>query len=406
MSDSLIHAVASYHDHMLAFASDLVAIPTENPPGMEYRRCVERIARELDSLGLPCTTTEIPTSDHAEPRYWLSSTFGKGDRTLYFHGHYDVVPAFRSSQFQPFVKGSNLFGRGSSDMKSGLAAMVYAVKALKDCNLQLDGKICLSFVPDEETGGRWGSSYLAAAGLLGPGGIGMLMPEPTGGMVWNASRGAISLRVTVRGKPAHVGLHYQGINAFENMVAVVSALRELKTEVESRKTSENIEPQAARGSIMLLGGLCRGGTNFNVVPDLCSFTIDRRINPEEDLRTEKVRLLGVLEKVRQSGIDLEAEILQEAESALVSKETPLGRALANSIERVTSKPPAFAICPGLLEIRFFAQKGVPAFAYGPGLLSVSHGPHEFVKLQDVHRSAAIYALTAAEVLAPGSSERR
>jgi acetylornithine deacetylase/succinyl-diaminopimelate desuccinylase-like protein len=283
-------------------------------------------------------------------------------------------------------------------MKSGLASMVYAVKALKDCNVVLDGKVCLTFVPDEETGGQHGSAYLAAAGLLGRNGIGMLMPEPTSGVVWNASRGAISLRVTVRGKPAHVGLHYQGVNAFEGMVAVVAALRDLKREVEERKTKENIQPEAARRSILLLGGRCEGGTNFNVVPDVCSFTIDRRINPEEDLLVEKERLLGVLETAKRSGIDLNVEILQEAESAAVSKETALGRALADAIEKVTSKSPAFAMCPGLLEIRFYAPRGVPAFAYGPGLLFVAHGPREFVKLKDIGRCAAVYAVTAAELL--------
>jgi acetylornithine deacetylase/succinyl-diaminopimelate desuccinylase-like protein len=284
-------------------------------------------------------------------------------------------------------------------MKSGLASMVYAVKALKDCGVELNGRVCLTFVPDEETGGQQGSAYLAAAGVLGQDGIGMLMPEPTSGLVWNASRGAISLRVTVRGKPAHVGLHYEGVNAFEGMVAVVAALQDLKTEVEARKTKENIQPEAARGSIMLLGGRCEGGTNFNVVPDVCSFTIDRRMNPEEDLRVEKKRLLEVLGKLKRGGIDLEVEILQEADSAGISKQTALGRALAESIQKVTLKPPTFAMCPGLLEIRFYARRGVPAFAYGPGLLSVSHGPHEFVKLKDIAQCAGVYALTAAQLLA-------
>src|SRR5262249_15393055 len=161
----------------------------ENPPGRAYRPCVERITRELDKLGLQYTTIEIPRSnsrDTSEPRYCVSSLFGTGKRTLYFHGHYDVVPASNPNQFQPYVKGRNLFGRGASDMKSGLAGMVYAVKALKECGVELDGRVCLTFVPDEETGGQEGSEYLAAAGLLGRDGIGMLMPEPTSGLVWNA----------------------------------------------------------------------------------------------------------------------------------------------------------------------------------------------------------------------------
>src|SRR5262249_61110123 len=119
-----------------------------------------------------------------------------GPRPLLFHGRFDVVPASHPEQFRPYLKGGNLFGRGSSDMKGGLASMVYALKALKDCRVPLDGRVCLTVVPDEETGGQGGSQYLAGAGLLGRDGIGMLTAEPTSGVVWNASRAAPSLPVT------------------------------------------------------------------------------------------------------------------------------------------------------------------------------------------------------------------
>jgi acetylornithine deacetylase/succinyl-diaminopimelate desuccinylase family protein len=327
------------------------------------------------------------------------SFYGKGERTLYFHGHYDVVPATNAAQFHPYVKDGNLFGRGSSDMKSGLAAMIYAVKAIKDCGIELNGRIGLTIVPDEETGGAGGSSYLADAGLLGKGGIGMLTPEPTSGVIWNANRGAISLRVTVKGKPAHVGLHYQGVNAFERMLVVANALLELKTEVESRTTEFKIEPEAARRSILLMGGRCEGGSNFNLVPAECSFTVDRRINPEEDFETEKRRLLVLIDKLRQGGIDIAVDIFQEGRAAGFSEDGPVAQALVECVQTITGKTPSFEMCPGLLETRFYAQQGIPAFAYGPGLLSVSHGPNEFVKLKDIHACTAIYALTAARLLA-------
>src|SRR5262249_10490433 len=207
-----------------------------------------------------------------------------------------------------------LFGRGSSDMKGGLVSMVYAVKAIKAAGIELQGKICLVMVPDEETGGLYGSRHLTDAGLLGEQGIGMLTPEPTSGIIWNGNRGAISLRVKVKGKPAHVGLHYKGVNAFEQMLLVADALKDLKSEIEARKTAYKIEPEAARRSILLMGGRCEGGTNFNLVPDQCSFTVDRRINPEEDLIAEKERLLSVFDQLRRRGIDLDVEIFQEARS--------------------------------------------------------------------------------------------
>ncbi|MBC7263408.1 MAG: M20 family metallopeptidase [Chloroflexi bacterium] len=401
MQNLILDAIASYRDEIVDFTKALVAIPTENPPGKSYSACVERIASKLQEIGLDPTILEVPDGPPLHPRYCLLSSYGKGERTLYFHGHYDVVPASSEAQFHPYVKGGELFGRGSSDMKGGLAAMIYAVKALKDCGIALQGRVGLTIVPDEETGGAFGSRYLADAGLLGVDGIGMLMSEPTSGVIWNANRGALSLRVTVKGKPAHVGLHYQGVNAFERMLAVANALLELKAEVESRSTGFAIEPEAARRSILLVGGRCEGGTNFNLVPAECSFTVDRRINPEEDLETEKRRLFALFEGLRGEGMDLDVEILQEGTSAGCSKDDPVAQALAESVEAITGRSPSFEMCPGLLEIRFYAQRGIPAFAYGPGLLSVSHGPDEFVRLADIYNCAAIYALTAVRVLARG-----
>jgi acetylornithine deacetylase/succinyl-diaminopimelate desuccinylase-like protein len=112
----------------------------------------------------------------------------------------------------------------------------------------------------------------------------MLTPEPTGGVVWNANRGAISLRATMRGKAAHVGRQFEGVNAFERAMPAMARLLDIKKEVELRETQQNIAPAAARKSILMLGGRVEAGTNFNVTPDFCSFTIDRRINPEEDAK--------------------------------------------------------------------------------------------------------------------------
>ena len=403
LRSQIIDAVARYQDDILKFTQQLVAIATENPPGRFYRQCADAIRNKLVELGLDCRVIEVPTPGteghpRQSPRYCILSYYGKGERILYFHGHYDVVPASSPEQFQPYVKGGALFGRGSSDMKSGLAAMMYAIKAIQACDIELNGQIGLTIVPDEETGGALGSKYLTEINVLGKNGIGMLTAEPTSGAVWNANRGAVSLRVIVKGKPAHVGLQYQGVNAFENMIVVANALLELKKEVESRSTEYSIEPDAARRSILMMGGRCEAGSNFNLVPAECAFTIDRRLNPEEDLETEKRRIFDILDSLKGNGIDLEIDVLQEGESAGISEHDPIAQSLARNVEVVEGKKAEFALCPGLLETRFYVNAGVPAFAYGPGLLSVSHGPNEFVKIDEIYRCASIYALTALDIL--------
>ncbi len=253
---------------LLDFTKRLIAIPSENPPGNYYEECASTLFNELRRLGFDNVRREGEC---------VLASVGAGTRTLYFSGHYDVVPAQRRDQFQPRLKGKNLFGRGSSDMKSGLAAMVHAAAAARDEELLKFGRIEIVLVPDEETAGPRGSRYLDARGLLGKDGIGMLTPEPTGGVIWNANRGAISLRATLRGRAAHVGRQFEGINAFERALPALTRLAEIKREVESRETSFNIAPPAARRSILLLGGRVEAGTNFNVTPRVL-FIHDRSPN--------------------------------------------------------------------------------------------------------------------------------
>lgn len=385
-------------DEMAAVLADLLSVPTENPPGRHYHEFAELFESRLTKLGLQSErlspSSRVGATDENPP--CLCVSLGEGERTFYFHGHYDVVPAQSEEQFRPIRKEHFLFGRGACDMKGGIVSMLYAILAWRECGAELDGKVQLILVPDEETGGARGSTKLAEQGILGRNGVSMLLAEPTSGVVWNANRGAISLRVQVLGKSAHVGLQHQGENAFERMHTVVERFQELKREVEQRTTSANVGAGQSRHSILMLGGQSGGGTNFNVVPERCWFTIDRRINPEENLAEEKARLIDVLKECRRRGIPLEWEILQEGNAASTDREKTTGRALAQTIEEITGKPATFELCPGLLETRFYAAQGIPSYAYGPGLLSVAHGPNEYVDLRRVIECAAIYALTAAK----------
>jgi succinyl-diaminopimelate desuccinylase len=390
-------AVQARRDEIAQLVAELVAVPTENPPGVEYERSLRLFAAACERLGFDAEVQRVPGQDNgASPRWWLRTFWGRGSRTVHFHGHIDVVPANGPGLFEPRITEDTIFGRGSSDMKGGLVSMLYAMHAIKESGVALDGRIALTVVPDEETGGARGSRALLDAGLLvDDGAVAMFTAEPTSGVIWHACRGAITCRVRVPGRPSHVGLQHLGVNAFERGWRVLNALHALKQEVEVRQTRYPIEPDAARFSILMMGGEVSGGANFNVVPDAFSFSLDRRLNPEEDFDTEKSRLIDA---IRGAGVGAEIEIIQEARPAGVPDTAPAARALAAAIEEGHGEPARFELCPGMLEIRFHAEKGVPAFAYGPGLLSVSHGPKEFVKRGDLEDCAVIYARTAMALL--------
>jgi succinyl-diaminopimelate desuccinylase len=393
----LKQALDALKESILNFSQDLIRIASENPPGNYYRECADRIRLELDRLGLTYRLVEVPGFPD-RPRCNLLSFYGEGQRTLYFHGHFDVVPAQSREQFNPRIENGRLYGRGATDMKAGLAAMIYATYLLKELKVPLRGRIGLCLVADEETGGRGGSHHLDQIGLLGQDAMAMLTPEPTSGVIWNANRGAVTLQITVKGKAAHVGLQHQGINAFEQMLQVASGLQTLKAAVEKRQTGYRIVPEAAARSILMLGGRVEGGTNFNVVPESCTFTLERRFNPEEDLEIEKARLFELLEQFQRKGIQLEVEILQEGLSSGVSEDHPVAVALAEAIEAVVGERPAFEMCPGILETRWYACKGIPAFAYGPGFLEVAHGPNEFIEIERIYQHTLLYALVGARLL--------
>lgn len=376
-------AIERERDAMVALLGELVAIPTENPPGRSYAACAERLGRALERLGFRCERLVFDAAP--EPRTVLIATDAVPAPTLYFHGHYDVVPAAADGQFAPRIEGDTMFGRGTSDMKSGLVSMIYAAKAVRELGLSPGARIALVLVPDEETGGRHGSAALDAAGRLGADAVGMLLPEPTSGVVWHANRGALSLSITVKGRAAHVGLAHTGVNAFERALTMIDELRDVKRALGDR-------------SVLLIGGRVDAGSNFNVVPARCTFTVDRRLNPDENLYEERARLLAIFERARTAGVDFDVDIIQEGHAATTPPDDPLAQALAAAVADVTGAEPAFETCPGLLETRFYAVKGVPALAYGPGVLAVSHGPQEFVRLSRMVECAKIYALTATRFL--------
>jgi len=375
---------------IVSFASDLVAIPTENPPGAAYDECVQRICAELDSLAIDYEVVE--TGDDETGRQAILATVGDRGPLLYLHGHYDVVPGFNRAQFDPRVEDGRLVGRGASDMKGGLAAIVHAARPAAEAGT----RIGLVIVPDEESGGRLGAERLAGLGRLDRGAAGAIVAEPTWGTIWHACRGAFTVRVRVRGRAAHVGLHYEGVNAFAAAVDVALALREFEQVLRGRRSALEFSSSSRRAgeSIMLVGGDSGGGTNFNIVPEEFSFTVDRRPNADENYDEAKRELLALLASPRERGVDLDWQVLQDAPSAVTSAGGDFVQSVAGAVTAITGAMPTVTCCPGVLEIRVYDQLEIPAVAFGPGVIERMHGPDEDVPIANLVDAAAIYVEVA------------
>jgi succinyl-diaminopimelate desuccinylase len=391
-------------DEMAGLLEELVALDTENPPGRRLGECGRVLADAMARLGFSPELIEVAPTGELEDPCIVRGGVGDGSRIFYFHGHFDVVPAQDPAQFRPQRRDGKLIGRGSADMKGGLVSMLYGAAAARELGLLADALIVFHFVCDEETGSVAGSQYLRDAELLDPEAVAMLTAEPTGGVVWHASRGAITLRVTVRGSEAHVGQAHLGVNAFEKMIRVAEPLATLARQLAEQRTTFAMESDEARGSMLVVGGSAGAGASFNAVPGSAWFSVDRRFNPEEDLEQELARLTDTIaEAAAATDADVTVDVLQTAPSAVTDDQHAASHALARCISRVEGAPPRFELCPGVLETRWYAQLGIPAFAYGAGRLDVSHGPDEFIDEAAMRRCAAVYALFPGEVVGPGPS---
>jgi succinyl-diaminopimelate desuccinylase len=368
---------------MAALVEALVRVPTENPPGRELGRCARLLRDALERLELSPELIELAPSGGLDAPAIVRGTVGSGPALVYFHGHFDVVPAQRPAQFSPARRDGRIVGRGTADMKGGLVSMLYGAAAARDLGL-LDGRrIVLHLVCDEETGSTAGSGYLREAGLIDADAVAMLTPEPTGGVVWHAWRGAITLRVRTTGREAHVGYVQEGVNAFEHLIRIADPL--------TRLSHELLETD----SMLVVGGQAGAGAGFNVVPGSAWFSVDRRFNPDEDLDAELERLTRTIDEAAgPAGAQVEIELLQAQPSGSTDRDHPAALTLADCVAAVEGRAASFELCPGVLDTRWYAQLGIPAFAYGGGRLDVSHGPDEYIDEAAMRRCAAVYALFA------------
>jgi succinyl-diaminopimelate desuccinylase len=354
----------SHGADIVEFTKELIQIPTVNPPGEHYEECVLILEKKCDQLGLETTIIDCDGLP--------AIIGGDGRGILHFHAHYDVVHA-DDSQFHPFIKDGMLYGRGSSDMKGGLAAMLYVMSSIDSPD------ISFSITADEETGGVHGINCLLQKGLLSPQAV--IMPEVSSNQIWNGCRGAFAAEIRVKGESAHSVHQKRGSNAFIDMMDVVQNFR-------------NIDP--GEGSL-LLGGALMGGTQFNMVPESCSFTIDWRFPPQQTLSQIKASVYDVVKKLKEQGKIIECMILLETEGFYTRPETEICRVMESCVKEIRGSA-VREICPGFLDIRYFAFLGISTVAYGPGLLEYAHSPHEYIRIQDLMDAAAIYELCAKKIL--------
>jgi len=386
--------VEDRRNELVQLTTEFVAFPTVNPPGTDLVECQQWICTQLDHFDIPFEVFDSSTEDGNHRT--IVGTVGTDGPIMYLHGHYDVVPAFSDDQFTVVEADGVLTGRGTCDMRGGLIALLLAAVIHRD--IGGGGQIKLVFVPDEETGGAHGSERLVELGVISPApSVGAILAEPSFPNIWYAARAALTVEVTVRGRAAHVGLHDEGENALLSGHEVLSDLIVMANDVAKHRTELRIEPEAARHSIMLIGGTSGGGTNFNIVPDVFRFTIDRRPNPDEDYPTVRAELFDRLDQLAQ-GHSLTYEILQDVDPALTPIDASLIATVEDAVTEISGRHAQLAMCPGCLESRVYTRAGIDVVAFGPGPMAVMHAPDEHFPIDNLIEACAVYTTVLARSL--------
>ncbi len=376
-------------DYMINLACSLIKIPTINPPGLNYEEFVENAQTRLEELGLKTQVIKVPCD--FPDRYILLGRTEKGKSLIHFHCHYDVVPSGDEWGFDPFtpiIRDGKIFGRGSSDMKGGIASVFLALKVLLE--LGIEENVSISLTPDEETGGQTGAKYLVENRLVKT--EMAVMPEPSGIYnIWNSSKAALWLKVAVCGRQSHSALQSNILNAFEGMLKVALEFMNVKEEINKRDLGSIRGPEAI---LINLGGICSSGSAVNVVPGNATFTVDIRSMTEEGIEAVELEIQNRIRKLKEKDPKLKVYIkkLLKAHAFTVREEHPLCKLLEHCIKETMGMKPKFTTCPGFLDARFFNKAGIPCIAYGPGLLEASHSSNEFVIIEHLVTAAKVYAL--------------
>jgi succinyl-diaminopimelate desuccinylase len=372
-------------DRVVALTSELVSIDTRNPPGNEApienavvqaladrRPAWTRIEPEPGRISL---VAEMPHPDGP----------GKNRPVLIVNGHLDVVPvnaaAWSHDPFSPHIEDGKMYGRGTADMKGGIAAAICALDVLERAGVSPACDLVFHFVADEERGGRVGTQALLEQGLIR--GDACLVPEPTDLQICVAERGLLHAWIRVEGRPGHGSRPREGVSAIENASRLVLALH-------AADFGDPDHPLLGRPTLNV--GMISGGTTFNTVAETCAIGIDRRVLPGATLESTQA---GISELIDAAGVpDLRYgfEIDTFGEASEMPPDDPFALLVGEAVAKATGSAPETIGMSFTTDARFVRnQAGIPAVVCGPGSVAQAHGNDEYVTLDSLADATAAFA---------------
>jgi len=360
---------------------DLVRIDSVNPslvPGAAGETEVTGfISGWMEALGLE---TRLYDVEPGRPNVVGVLKGSGGGRSLILNGHVDTVGVdyYEGDPFDPVIKGGRLYGRGSVDMKGGLAACMAAVKALVDSGAQPRGDVILAAVCDEEYASIGTEALVkecaADAAIVG---------EPTGGHVLVAHKGFAWVDVVTHGVAAHGSAFKEGVDAITKMGYVLTGLEGLQRSLQGK-----MHPLVGPGSVH--ASIIEGGSELSTYPASCRLQLERRLIPGESRGTVEKEMRDMLLSLGEADPKFRAEhrVAFYRGPMEVSPKEPVCRALAEASARVLGREPLFIGGSGWLDTQIMMERGIPAVSYGPMGVG-AHAKEEWVDLKSVLDAARV-----------------
>lgn len=361
---------------------------------------VEALCRRADFPGM-----EVERAGH-EALGLVGSWQGKGGtgKRLIFNGHIDVVPEgnhanWRHEPWGGEMDGSFIYGRGACDMKGGLIAAFYAIKALKDAEVPLPGSLLLQSVIGEEDGGLGTFATL----LRGHRGDAAIICEPTRLNLIPAQAGALTFTLRIVGKSAHASTRLEGVSAIEKYLDIHRTLIQLERE-RNREVSHPLLSKLALPYPLSIGRVQAGNWSSSVPEEL---TCEGRIGVAVGESTREVRALfeQTLHDLAEADPWLREHPVEirwtggQFESGEIAHDHLLVRLCKEAMHDLTGAEPEIEGAPYGSDLRLFVTMGgIPALLFGPGDVRVAHMPDEHVSSAQVVLAARAYILAALRYL--------
>jgi len=418
----LFGLIEDRRDDLIALTQDLVRIPTINPPGDHYLEICEYLKCRLVGSGFHTELVRgegTPGDSDRYPRWNIvARRNGKhSGECVHFNSHTDVVEVGQGWTKDPFagtLENGKIYGRGTCDMKGGLAASIIAAEAFIETCPDYSGAIEISGTADEETGGYGGVAYLAEKGYFSPDRVQhVIIPEPLQkDRICLGHRGVWWAEIETHGEIAHGSMPFLGDCAVRHMGAVVSEMEtSLFPALASRTTEMPVVPEGARQSTLNINSFHGGqdetppdftGFPSPCVPDSARMIIDRRFLIEEDFQDVQREIYDLLERVKSQRDTFSYDLreLHHVIPTMTEKTAPVVRSAAKAIKSVLGKDPDYVVSPGTYDQKHIDRIGrlKNCIAYGPGLLELAHKPDEYIGVEDMVDSAKVMGLCLIDLL--------